>query len=49
LVMYCVGNIVGPQFFSVGEAPRYERGITASLAGFGLGVFWLVCLHVHLQ
>jgi hypothetical protein len=49
LVMYCVGNIVGPQFFSVDEAPRYNRGITASLAGFGLGVFWLVCLRVYLQ
>ncbi|KAJ5886987.1 uncharacterized protein N7473_009661 [Penicillium subrubescens] len=49
LVMYCVGNIVGPQFSSVDEAPRYNRGITASLAGFGLGVFWLVCLRVYLQ
>lgn len=49
LVMYCVGNIVGPQFFSVDEAPRYNRGITASLAGFGLGVFWLVCLRAYLQ
>lgn len=49
LVMYCVGNIVGPQCFSVDEAPRYNRGITASLAGFGLGVFWLVCLRVYLQ
>ncbi|KAJ9483193.1 hypothetical protein VN97_g10219 [Penicillium thymicola] len=31
LVMYCVGNIVGPQFFSMDEAPRYKKGITASL------------------
>jgi hypothetical protein len=49
LVMYCVANIVGPQFFSVDEAPRYNRGITASLAGFGLGIFWLKCLRVYLQ
>ncbi|KAJ5951309.1 uncharacterized protein N7479_009722 [Penicillium vulpinum] len=49
LVMYCVGNIVGPQFFSVIEAPRYRKGITASLVGFGLGFFWLVCLRLYLQ
>jgi MFS family permease len=49
LVMYCVGNIVGPQFFSVSEAPRYKRGITASLVGLGLGVFWVLCLRVYLQ
>lgn len=49
LVMYCVGNIVGPQFFSVAEAPRYRKGITASLIGFGLGFFWLVCLRLYLQ
>lgn len=49
LVMYCAGNIVGPQFFSVAEAPRYSKGITASLAGLGLGVFWVLCLRVYLQ
>ncbi|KAJ5048409.1 hypothetical protein NUH16_006908 [Penicillium rubens] len=49
LVMYCVGNIVGPQFFSVTEAPRYRKGITASLIGFGLGFFWVVCLRLYLQ
>ena len=49
LVMYCVGNIVGPQFFSVAEAPKYSKGITASLIGFGLGFFWLVCLRTYLQ
>ncbi|CAI7630953.1 unnamed protein product [Penicillium palitans] len=49
LVMYCVGNIVGPQFFSVDEAPRYEKGITASLCGFGLGFFWILCLRLYLQ
>lgn len=49
LVMYCVGNIVGPQFFSVTEAPRYRKGIMASLIGFGLGFFWVVCLRLYLQ
>lgn len=48
LVMYCVGNIVGPQFFSVEEAPRYSKGITASLAGLGLGTLWVLCLRVYL-
>lgn len=49
LVMYCVGNIVGPQFFNVDEAPRYKKGITASLCGFGLGFFWILCLRLYLQ
>jgi MFS family permease len=48
LVAYCAGNIAGPQFFSVDEAPNYPRGIKACLAGFCLGVFWLVCLFFYL-
>lgn len=48
LVMYCVGNIVGPQFFSVEEAPNYPRGIKACLAGMCLGVVWLLCLRLYL-
>ena len=48
LIMYCVGNIVGPQFFSVEEAPNYPRGIKASLVGFALGFFWVLCLRVYL-
>lgn len=48
LVMYCVGNIAGPQFFRVDEAPRYTRGVKASLVGFALGVFWLMCLLAYL-
>jgi hypothetical protein len=48
LIAYCAGNIAGPQFFSVDEAPNYPRGIKACLAGFCLGVFWLVCLFVYL-
>ncbi|KAL3450814.1 major facilitator superfamily domain-containing protein [Aspergillus insuetus] len=48
LIMYCVGNVVGPQFFSVDEAPRYPRGLKASLAGFSLGAFWVLCLRGYL-
>ncbi|KAL3476568.1 major facilitator superfamily domain-containing protein [Aspergillus californicus] len=48
LVMYCVGNVVGPQFFSVDEAPSYPRGVRASLAGFALGAFFIVCLRGYL-
>lgn len=48
LIMYCVGNIAGPQFFSVSEAPDYPQGIKASLVGFCLGLFFLVFLHAYL-
>jgi len=41
---YCLGNIVGPQFFSVAEAPQYTRGIAASLAGLCLGACFIVRL-----
>ena len=41
---YCVGNIVGPQFFYTYESPHYKTGITSSLIGFCLGVFFLFCL-----
>ncbi|RHZ54889.1 uncharacterized protein CDV56_106583 [Aspergillus thermomutatus] len=49
LVMYCVGNITGPQFFSVDEAPNYPRGVKASLVGLCLGAFWIVCLRAYLM
>lgn len=48
-VAYCVGNLVGPQFFSVDEAPTYPRGIRASLAGFCIAAFFLVGMRVYLQ
>jgi hypothetical protein len=48
LVMYCVGNIVGSQFLSVDEAPDYPRNLKASLAGFSLGAFWVLCLRGYL-
>ncbi|EEP82848.1 predicted protein [Uncinocarpus reesii 1704] len=48
-VMYCVGNVVGPQFFRVDEAPRYGRGLKASLSGFALGAFFLLILGVYMR
>ncbi|KAL3442764.1 major facilitator superfamily domain-containing protein [Aspergillus insuetus] len=30
-VMYCVGNIIGPQLFFESEAPRYQSGLQAIL------------------
>lgn len=42
-VMYCVGQIVGPQCFKTSQAPEYQGGITAMLVGFILNlVFNLV-------
>lgn len=43
-VAYSAGNIVGPQLFYTREAPRYPTGIKATLAGFALSFFFLVCL-----
>ena len=48
-IAYCVGNLVGPQFFSVDEAPHYPRGIRACLSGFCLAAFFLVGLRIYLQ
>ncbi|KAG2412972.1 hypothetical protein HFD88_010531 [Aspergillus terreus] len=44
---YCVGNIVGPQFFYPSQEPVYSSGIEASLCGLVLGVFFLGCLWVY--
>ncbi|OIW25435.1 MFS general substrate transporter [Coniochaeta ligniaria NRRL 30616] len=33
-VMYCVGQISGPQFFKSTQAPAYKSGIVAMLCGF---------------
>ncbi|KAI3066890.1 hypothetical protein CBS147353_7884 [Aspergillus niger] len=49
LVMYCVGNVVGPQFFNVEDAPNYPKGIRASLAGFCLGAFFIAVLRLYLM
>ncbi|CAG8183435.1 unnamed protein product [Penicillium olsonii] len=43
---YCVGNIVGPQFFIPSEEPSYQTGIKASMSGLAFGIFFLICLLV---
>ncbi|KAE8416404.1 major facilitator superfamily domain-containing protein [Aspergillus pseudocaelatus] len=44
---YCVGNIVGPQFFYASQEPVYSSGIEATLCGLALGVFFLGCLFLY--
>ncbi|KAF5863256.1 hypothetical protein ETB97_010378 [Aspergillus alliaceus] len=46
-VAYCIGNIVGPQFFVVSEEPHYPTGMKAAISGLALGAFFLVCLLVY--
>jgi hypothetical protein len=46
-ISYCLGNIVGPQFFFTREAPKYDTGIKSSLAGYAFGVFFLVVMYVY--
>ncbi|KAJ5725378.1 uncharacterized protein N7483_006735 [Penicillium malachiteum] len=44
---YCVGNIVGPQFFYASQDPVYQSGLEASLCGLVLGVFFLGVLYIY--
>ncbi|KAJ5219563.1 hypothetical protein N7468_008767 [Penicillium chermesinum] len=46
-IAYCVGNIVGPQFFLASEEPSYPTGITAAMSGLVLSIFFLLCLYVY--
>ena len=46
-IAYCTGNIVRPQFYLTFEASLYPTGFKASLAGFCLGTFWLICLGAY--
>ncbi|PWY65694.1 MFS general substrate transporter [Aspergillus heteromorphus CBS 117.55] len=43
-IAYCVGNIVGPQFFYASEEPYYPTGMKAAISGLALGAFFLICL-----
>ncbi|KAJ5873725.1 uncharacterized protein N7529_002155 [Penicillium soppii] len=43
---YCIGNIVGPQFFLPSEEPSYPTGIKAAMSGLAFGIFFLICLYV---
>ncbi|RJE27541.1 Allantoate [Aspergillus sclerotialis] len=49
MVAYCVGNIVGPQFFLSNEAPSYPTGMKAAISGLVLGIFFLGCLYVYYE
>ncbi|KAF7175522.1 hypothetical protein CNMCM7691_008623 [Aspergillus felis] len=46
-VAYCVGNIVGPQFFIDSEEPSYPTGMKATISGLTFGTFFLLCLLVY--
>ncbi|PYH95668.1 pantothenate transporter [Aspergillus ellipticus CBS 707.79] len=43
-VAYCLGNIVGPQFFLGSEEPYYPTGMKAAISGLVFGAFFLGCL-----
>ncbi|KAJ5715574.1 uncharacterized protein N7483_012755 [Penicillium malachiteum] len=43
-IAYCIGNIVGPQFFLASEEPSYPTGIKAAMSGLVLSIFFLLCL-----
>ncbi|KAJ5159382.1 uncharacterized protein N7482_006386 [Penicillium canariense] len=45
-VAYCIGNIVGPQFFIPSEKPGYPTGIKAAMSGLVFGIFFLICLYI---
>ncbi|EXJ79543.1 hypothetical protein A1O3_07822 [Capronia epimyces CBS 606.96] len=43
-IAYCVGNIIGPQFFYASQEPKYQTGLIASVSGLAIGVVFLVAL-----
>ncbi|KUL85046.1 hypothetical protein ZTR_07774 [Talaromyces verruculosus] len=46
-IAYCVGNIVGPQFYLASEEPTYETGMRSAIAGLSLGICSLVGLYMY--
>ncbi|KAJ5652911.1 hypothetical protein N7507_010337 [Penicillium longicatenatum] len=46
-IAYCVGNMVGPQFFLASEEPSYPTGIKAAMSGLVLSIFFLAILYVY--
>ncbi|EED14772.1 allantoate permease, putative [Talaromyces stipitatus ATCC 10500] len=46
-IAYCVGNIVGPQFYLASEEPTYDTGMRSAIAGICLGILSLVGLYVY--
>ncbi|KAJ5281964.1 hypothetical protein N7478_007336 [Penicillium angulare] len=43
-IAYCVGNVIGPQFFLASEEPSYPTGIKAAMSGLVLSICFLICL-----
>ncbi|KAF7165443.1 hypothetical protein CNMCM6106_001601 [Aspergillus hiratsukae] len=48
-VMYCTGNIVGPQLFFEQEAPRYQSGFKAIIVCFVVVVVVTLVLGAYLR
>ncbi|CAI7584145.1 hypothetical protein N7533_000366 [Penicillium manginii] len=46
-ISYCVGNVIGPQFFLAKEEPSYPTGIKAAMSGLVLSIFFLVVLYFY--
>ena len=42
---YCVANIISPQTFLASQAPRYQTGITISLAAFCINIVLFITLY----
>ncbi|KAJ6446910.1 calcium-transporting ATPase 3 [Purpureocillium lavendulum] len=47
-MVYCAGNIIGPQLFLAKEAPTYTSGFLAMMVCFGVGVVLCALLRVYL-
>ncbi|KAL2788215.1 major facilitator superfamily domain-containing protein [Aspergillus keveii] len=48
-VMYCVGNVIGPQLFFESEAPRYQSGLQAVLICLVVVVVDCIALLLYLR
>ncbi|OQE21757.1 hypothetical protein PENSTE_c011G04086 [Penicillium steckii] len=46
-ISYCVGNVIGPQFFLAEEEPSYPTGIKAAMSGLVLSIFFLIVLYFY--
>ncbi|KAH8691601.1 putative allantoate permease [Talaromyces proteolyticus] len=46
-IAYCVGNIVGPQFYLASEEPIYQTGIRSAISGLALGIIALLSLYTY--
>ncbi|KAJ5198674.1 uncharacterized protein N7498_007791 [Penicillium cinerascens] len=46
-VSYCVGNMVGPQFFLSSEEPSYPTGMKAAMSGLILSIGFLFALYLY--